>query len=45
MLGQGNGNRPLAELCADPSVKIVNLAFVTEFPKHVGDYPKTNFGE
>jgi chitinase len=42
--GQGNSQIALSELCADESVDIVNLAFVNQFPKQIGDYPSTNFG-
>jgi chitinase len=42
--GQGNAQIPLSEVCSDPSVDIVNLAFVNVFPKTIGDYPGTNFG-
>jgi chitinase len=43
--GQGSGQAPLSELCANPNVDIVNIAFVNEFPKQRGDYPKTNHGK
>lgn len=43
--GQGNAQIPLSEVCQDPSVDIVNLAFVNVFPKEIGDYPGTNFGK
>ncbi|KAF2714866.1 carbohydrate-binding module family 18 protein [Pleomassaria siparia CBS 279.74] len=42
--GQGSSQAPLLEVCNDPSVDIVNLAFVNQFPKAVGDYPGTDFG-
>lgn len=42
--GQGPNQLPLTSVCADPSVDVVNIAFVNGFPKKVGDYPKTNFG-
>ena len=42
--GQGNAQLSLSEVCSDPSVDIVNLAFVNVFPKEIGDYPGTNFG-
>ncbi|KAF2659252.1 carbohydrate-binding module family 18 protein [Lophiostoma macrostomum CBS 122681] len=41
--GQGSSQIALAELCADESVDIVNLAFVNQFPREIGDYPATNF--
>ncbi|KAF2031238.1 glycoside hydrolase [Setomelanomma holmii] len=41
--GQGNSQITLSEACADPSVDVVNVAFVNGFPLNVGDYPKTNF--
>ncbi|KAF1841583.1 glycoside hydrolase family 18 protein [Cucurbitaria berberidis CBS 394.84] len=41
--GQGNAQIPLSDVCSDPSVDIVNIAFVNGFPQKVGDYPKTNF--
>jgi chitinase len=43
--GQGNNQITLSEVCEDPSVDIVNIAFVNGFPAKVGDYPKTNFGK
>lgn len=42
--GQGSNQITLKELCSDPSVDIVNLAFVNQFPKKRGEYPATNFG-
>ncbi|KAF2270835.1 glycoside hydrolase [Lojkania enalia] len=41
--GQGYSQIDLSTLCADPSVDIVNLAFVNQFPKNVGEFPATNF--
>jgi chitinase len=43
--GQGSNQIPLSEVCADPTIDIVNIGFVNGFPKKIGDYPKTNFGE
>jgi chitinase len=43
--GQGYAQGPLSDVCADPNVDIVNIGFVTQFPKVVGDYPVTNFGK
>jgi chitinase len=42
--GQGNAQIDLSTVCSDPSVDIVNVAFVNGFPRQVGDYPATNFG-
>lgn len=42
--GQGSNQITLKELCSDPSVDIVNIGFVNEFPKRRGEYPSTNFG-
>lgn len=42
--GQGNSQGPLSEVCADPSIDIVNIGFVNAFPKFVGDYPGTDHG-
>lgn len=42
--GQGDSQITLPEVCSDPSVDIVNLAFVNEFPTAVGQYPGSNFG-
>jgi chitinase len=42
--GQGSYQISLTELCNDPSVDIVNIAFVNQFPKRRGEYPSTNFG-
>lgn len=42
--GQGSSQIALSELCSDPSVDIVNLAFVNSFPKRRGEFPGTNFG-
>ncbi|KAH8728932.1 glycoside hydrolase superfamily [Phaeosphaeriaceae sp. PMI808] len=41
--GQGSNQLDLSEVCADPSIEIVNIAFVNGFPQKVGDYPATNF--
>lgn len=43
--GQGYNQGPLKDVCADPNVDIVNIGFITQFPKAVGDYPVTNFGK
>jgi chitinase len=42
--GQGSYQIDLADVCADESIDIVNLAFVNQFPQAIGDYPATNFG-
>lgn len=42
--GQGSYQITLTEVCNDPSVDIVNIAFVDGFPVAIGDYPMTNFG-
>ncbi|KAH7079138.1 glycoside hydrolase superfamily [Paraphoma chrysanthemicola] len=41
--GQGNAQLPLSEVCADPSIDVVNIGFVIGFPLKRGDYPTTNF--
>jgi chitinase len=43
--GQGYAQIDLSEVCNDDSVDIVNLAFVNQFPKKIGEYPATNFGK
>jgi chitinase len=43
--GQGYAQLDLSEVCSDDSVDIVNLAFVNQFPKEIGQYPATNFGK
>ena len=43
--GQGNAQIDLSVVCDDPTIDIVNIAFVNGFPQKVGDYPKTNFGK
>jgi chitinase len=43
--GQGADQAPLYKACADPSIDVVNIAFVNGFPNKVGDYPNTNFGK
>lgn len=43
--GQGANQQPLLETCKNPSIDIVNLAFVDVFPDQgAGGYPGTNFG-
>lgn len=42
--GQGANQIPLSQVCADPSIDIVNIGFVNKFPTYVGDYPGTNHG-
>lgn len=42
--GQGYAQGPLSDVCVDPNVDIVNIGFITQFPKKRGDYPVTNFG-
>jgi hypothetical protein len=43
--GQGAYQRELSVVCEDPSVDIVNIAFVNGFPTSRDKYPDTNFGE
>jgi hypothetical protein len=43
--GQGAYQGPLSTVCMDPSIDVVNIAFVNGFPNKVGDYPNTNFGK
>lgn len=43
--GQGAYQKSLMETCMDPSVDIVNIAFVNGFPKDNTTYPNTNFGK
>lgn len=43
--GQGAYQKELSVVCNDPSVDIVNIAFVNGFPKDNNTYPDTNFGE
>lgn len=42
--GAGDNNMKLVDVCNDPSIDVVNLAFINQFPKKVGDYPGDNFG-
>jgi len=42
--GQGSYQISLLKACQNPSVDIVNLAFINEFPSKIGDYPGDNFG-
>jgi len=42
--GQGSNQISLSQVCADPSVDIVNIAFVNYFPQTVHEYPGTNHG-
>lgn len=42
--GQGYAQVDLSEICDDDSVDIINLSFVNQFPKNIGEYPATNFG-
>lgn len=42
--GQGAYQKELSVVCNDPSVDIVNIAFVNGFPKDKNKYPDTNFG-
>ena len=43
--GQGAYQKELSVVCNDPSVDIVNIAFVNGFPKDNTTYPNTNFGK
>jgi chitinase len=43
--GQGAYQKDLSVVCKDPSVDIVNIAFVNGFPKDNTTYPNTNFGK
>lgn len=43
--GQGAYQKELSVVCKDPSVDIVNIAFVNGFPKDRNTYPDTNFGK
>ncbi|KAJ4286043.1 Chitinase 2 [Kalmusia sp. IMI 367209] len=43
--GQGSEQLSLKEVCSDPSIDIVNMAFVNQFPRRRGEYPSTNFGQ
>ena len=43
--GQGAYQKELSVVCEDPSVDIVNIAFVNGFPTSSAKYPDTNFGE
>lgn len=43
--GQGANQKELSVVCKDPSVDIVNIAFVNGFPKDRNTYPDTNFGK
>ncbi|PZC88382.1 Herpes-BLLF1 domain containing protein, partial [Pyrenophora tritici-repentis] len=40
--GQGSNQISLAEVCVDPSIDIVNIGFVNQFPSKRGEYPGTN---
>lgn len=43
--GQGPNQQRLADYCADPSIDIINLAFVNIFPDQApGNYPGDDFG-
>jgi len=42
--GQGSNQAPLLDVCNDPSIDIVNIGFINQFPKAVGDYPGSDFG-
>ncbi|KAF2502937.1 glycoside hydrolase [Lophium mytilinum] len=41
--GQGSYQIPLLEVCQNPSVDVVVLGFINEFPTKVGGYPGSNF--
>lgn len=43
--GQGAYQKELSVVCQDPSVDIVNIAFVNGFPQDRTTYPDTNFGK
>lgn len=43
--GQGAYQKPLSVVCSDPSVDIVNIAFVNGFPRDRNRYPDTDFGK
>jgi len=43
--GQGYAQVPLSDVCEDPTVDIVVIGFINQFPKKVGDYPGSNFGK
>lgn len=43
--GQGAYQKELSVVCEDPSVDIVNIAFVNGFPKDRKTYPDSNFGK
>lgn len=43
--GQGAYQKELSVICEDPSVDIVNIAFVNGFPKDRTKFPDLNFGE
>lgn len=43
--GQGAYQKELSVVCNDPSVDIVNIAFVNGFPENSNKYPDTNFGK
>jgi chitinase len=43
--GQGAYQRELSVVCQDPSVDIVNIAFVNGFPQDRNKFPDLNFGK
>jgi chitinase len=43
--GQGAYQKELSVVCNDPSVDIVNIAFVNGLPEDNNKYPDTNFGK
>lgn len=42
--GQGADQIQLSEVCDDPSVDIVVVSFVNQFPTKVNEYPGSDFG-
>lgn len=43
--GQGKGNIPIEEVCDDETIDVVVLGFINKFPKRVGEYPGSDFGQ
>ncbi|KAJ5280254.1 hypothetical protein N7478_005626 [Penicillium angulare] len=42
--GQGANQPRLSHFCEETSMDIINLGFINVFPKKVGDWPGSNFG-
>ncbi|KAJ5723705.1 hypothetical protein N7488_001740 [Penicillium malachiteum] len=42
--GQGANQLRLSHFCQETSLDIINLGFINVFPKEVGDWPGSNFG-